>query len=355
MKKRLSIIAVLCCSICYGQEIFVRERIEKLNIPHKEEVVEHWISYAKAAQLGEPTNHLWLDESRDFLLNFIPDFYRCFNQTLSDLQFSEDEQYRLIIHAEHISERRTGATQGIDYQLNIVLTSQGWRLVNRFDIVKSRYKHYSTEHIDFYTLARPVTEEQLLLTEQYLAAFTSHYGVTMKERLTYIYCADSEARALSDIGIIKIYNGENGVVGARYLVNPHTIIAPSLPHFHELVHAVMIPNYPNAPLLLHEGIAVLEGETRKSKSHRRKEAIRYLSHNHIEFTTPEQLHALLKDNGIVYYAVASAIIEYCLNVFGAKSVIQLFESTEYDGIFEQLGIAPLERTKFVYGLFGIQK
>lgn len=341
-------------SIMLGQQIFVSERVENMDFPYKKEVIDFWCNYVEASRCGNPVRQYWLGESQDVIADFCESIYQDYSLRLNDVQIVEGK-YRMIVEAKHLTEQRVGAIQVVDYQFYVVLTDMGLRLVNYFDVVKSTYQHRSTEHIDFYAIGRPITEEQIQLSEQFLEAFESVYGATMQKRLTMIYSAGSSNRALGDLGIIKIYNGHNDFRAASYLTRLHTIVSPTLPEFHELVHAIMIPNYPEAPLLLHEGIAVFAGESKRLKEQRRKDAIRYLMRHKVDFSSPNQLHALLKDNAMVFYAVAGAIIKHCFETKGGEAVIRLFEATDYDGVFEKLNVPLAERTAYVFGLFGLRE
>lgn len=50
-----------------------------------------------------------------------------------------------------------------------------------------------------------------------------------------------------------------------------------------------------------------------------------------------------------------ALVEHCHNTKGAPSVIELLAASDYDAIFDYLGVAPAERTTFVYDLFGVAR
>lgn len=328
--------------------------MNRCEVAQKAELVELWQDYVRAAQAGEPTERFWAEGSCDIVPQIFQGFYQNFNQELVDIQ-ARDGVFRLLIDAKHISEKRAGATQGVYYIICAVATDDGYRLKSYFDTYKFTFEHIATEHIDFYGSGRPMSHEECMLSEKFLTAFEQQYGVKMAERLTYIY-NPSVNMAMNNLGILKVYDGtSNGSAGALYVESIHTIFAGNTRHFHELVHAVMMPTAKSQLLLLHEGIATYAGTSSEkyNKGYVQKCAA-WLKKHPIDFTTAEPLHLThYKSNATVLYAVGAKLIEYTFKYMGAEGVRALFEQESYDDIFEYLGVARKERTAFVYGLFGL--
>ena len=355
-------IAILFCSLLFfcpmlfGQAVTLHEMMDRCKVEQKGELIELWQNYVRAAQMNEPTERYWAEGSFDIIPHVFQDFYQNFDQELVDIQY-RDGVFRLLVDAKHISEKRIGTTQGVYYIICAVATDDGYRLKSYFDSYKSSFEHIATEHIDFYGSGRPMSLEECMLSEKFLSAFEQQYGIKMAKRLTYIY-NPSVKMAMNNIGILKIYDGTtNGSsTGALYIKPIHSIFANNTFHFHELVHAVMMPTAKSQLMLLHEGIATYAGTSseRYNKEYVQKCA-EWLKKHPIDFSTLEPLHSThYKNNATVLYAVGAKLIEYTFEHKGADGVRTLFELESYDDIFNYLGVVPSERTAFIYGLFDVE-
>ncbi|MDR1055860.1 MAG: hypothetical protein LBL90_08595 [Prevotellaceae bacterium] len=107
-------------------------------------------------------------------------------------------------------------------------------------------------------------------------------------------------------------------------------------HIHELVHGIMLPLYPEAPLLLHEGIATYYGGgADKDYSYHVNNLKKYIVKNKINYS---DLNKEIEGETSLNNIIGALIIEHTLKMHGYEKVLQLFNCIEYDSIFNELGI-----------------
>lgn len=122
-------------------------------------------------------------------------------------------------------------------------------------------------------------------------------------------------------------------------IYPRTILSKRSNHIHELIHAVMIPLFPEAPSILHEGIATYYGGGATKDYNYHLSALKeYLARNSVDFSNREGLYKEMSGGVQLYNTLGAMIVDYALQHGGEQKVLSLLESKNYEEIFEKLEV-----------------
>ena len=302
-----------------------------------------WEGYVNAVTKGGNTTPFWSQDSRDILIGVHKDgLLNTYN-----IRKLTDELYEINTIAYYPIQ---GGLINSIYKICAMQTKEGWRLMNYFDATKSRYASHRIGNVDFCIGAGVVADQKKMKeAAQFADSFIGSYHFSDKTRIIYV-AAGSIDECSAMIGLSYTPMRSHKPFAGRTIHN--LMLSTRLNHIHEIVHAIMLPRYPNAPLFLHEGIATYYGGMAEQTYKDIKSiAKKYIILNDNDVSTQESLNAPLGNEVQLSNVVAAAIIEYTLQQGGESKVLQLFEATTYDEVFTLLGIKKEQQSHFIRTLF----
>lgn len=313
------------------------------NVPAISQV---WGNYINAIDANTDMSGLWIDGSCDIHIGLHKDgLLNTYN-----IRKLTDKIYEINTIAYYPDSAIKGGLINSIYKVCAVQTNDGWRLTNYLDATKHRYIFYNTDHIDFY-IGNGVSldKNKIKSSAKFAKGFIQGYNIKNNNRITYI-AANSIDECSAMIGLVYTPMRSHKKYAGRTIGN--IILSTQLDHIHEVVHAIMLPLYPNAPLFLHEGIATYYGGTAgQDYKVLKNTAIDFIRRKCIDFSTINFLEMSLSDDIPLSYVVGAAIVEYALQNGGEGEVLRLFESRSYDDIFALLDIENDQRSQFIHKLF----
>lgn len=305
-----------------------------------------WEGYVNAVAKGGDTTQLWGQDSRDILYDTHKDgLLNTYN-----IRKLTDEIYEINTIAYYPDEAIKGGLINAIYKVCAMQTTEGWRLMNYFDATKSRYASHRIGSVDFY-IGHGVVADRKKMKEsaRFADSFISSYQLDHKTPITYVAAGSIDACSAM-IGLTYTPMRSHKPFAGRTIQN--LILTTRLNHLHEIVHAIMLPRYPDAPLFLHEGIATYYGGMAEQTYKEIKSTAKsYIKLTDKDFSTEESLDVTLGNEVQLSNVVAAAIIEYILQKGTESMVLQLFEATTYDEVFALLGIEKEQQSQFIRTLF----
>ena len=345
---------LICATIC--SLLFIEAKPQRLtfsselgyfcNDDNISTISRLWKEYIDAIDTNADTSLFWRDKSNDIHKPLHKDgLLNTYN-----IRKLTDDIYEINTIAYYPDNAIKGGLINAIYKVCTVQTEGKWQLTNYFDIVKDRYTSYSTDYIDFYIgNGISLDKKRIKTSANFAKRFIKSYNLEKSNIITYIaagsidYCSAMIGLSYTPIRSHKPYAG-------RTIDN--IVLSTRLDHIHEVVHAIMLPLYPNAPLFLHEGIATYYGGTAEQDFQALKmAATAFIEKQNIDFSTNNFLKASISDNIPLSYIVAASIVEYALQKGGEREVLRLFESKSYDEIFDLLGITKEQQGEFIHNLF----
>lgn len=305
-----------------------------------------WASYINAVAAENDTTPFWIKGSSDILLGTHKDgLLNTYN-----IRRLTDEIYEINTIAYYPHQAIKGGLINSIYKVCAQKTDNGWRLMNYFDATKSRYASYLVGRVDFY-IGHGVVADQKKMKEaaRFADSFIRNYDLDKETRITYV-AAGSIDECSAMIGLIYTPMRSHKPFAGRTINN--LILSTRFNHIHEIVHAMMLPRYPNATLFMHEGIATYYGGMAEQTYKEIKSIAKsYVEEQNNDLSSEESLNVTLGNERQLSNVVAAAIIEFTLKKGTEKNVLQLFEATTYDEVFTLLGIEEEQQSLFIRTLF----
>ena len=351
MKNIKLLICVFLCSI-----LFIEAKAQRLtfsselgyftNDENISIISKLWQDYIDAINTDSDTSQYWYDKNTDIHKSLHKDgLINTFN-----IRKLSDEIYEINNIVYYPDGAIKGGLINAIYKVCAVLSEDKWQLTNYLDAVKGRYNSQSTDYIDFYIgNGATLDKKQINTSSKFAKRFIQNYDINNNHKITYI-TASSIDDCAAMIGLTYTPIRSHKPYAGRTIDN--IVLSTRLDHIHEVVHAIMLPLYPNTPLFLHEGIATYYGGAAEHNFKAlKKAATSFIAKHNIEFNTNDFLNAKLSDDIPLSYIVAAAIIEHALQTGGEKEVLRLFDSKSYDEIFDLLGTNDNKRGEFIHQLF----
>ena len=302
-----------------------------------------WEGYVNAVTKGGDTTPFWVQDSHDILVEAHKDgLLNTYN-----IRKLTDELYEINTIAYYPIQ---GGLINSIYKICAMQTKEGWRLMNYFDATKHRYASHRIGKVDFCIGAGVVADQKKMKeAAQFADSFIGSYHFSDKTRIIYV-AAGSIDECSAMIGLTYTPMRSHKPYAGRTINN--LILSTRLNHIHAIVHAIMLPRYPDAPQFLHEGIATYYGGMAKQTYKDIKTIVKSdIKLTNRDLSTQESLDITLSDDVQLSNVVAAAIIEYTLQQGGESKVLQLFEATTYDEVFKLLGVDKEQQSQFIRTLF----
>lgn len=304
-----------------------------------------WEGYINAIDTGSDCSHFWIEGSCDIHIDLHKDgLLNTYN-----IRKLTDEIYEINTIAYYPDCAIKGGLINAIYKVCAIKNGDGWHLMNYFDAIRNNYTQYSVGCIDF-NIGIGVTIDKIAMerSANFASTFIDNYNLTAN-RIIYV-ASSSIDECAHMIGLTYTPIRSHNPYAGRTINN--IVLSTRLDHIHEIVHAIMLPRYPNAPLFLHEGIATYYGGIAGQDYKATKAIAKEFTEQHkLNFNGNDYLNILLDDNIPLSNIVAASIIEYALQEGDESEVLRLFEATTYDQIFEILDIADNQQAEFIRGLF----
>lgn len=313
------------------------------NIPTISKV---WKNYIDAIDVNSDTSQFWTNGSKDIHINLHKDgLLNTYN-----IRKLSDEIYEINTIAYYPNSAIPGGLVNAIYKVCAMRTTQGWQLMNYFDAIKGRYRQYDIGRIDFYMGNGVIVDKkQMKESADFAESFIRRYNLDYNDRITYL-TADSIDECSAMIGLSYTPLRTHKKYAGRTMSN--LILSTRLNHIHEVVHAIMLPLFPDATQFLHEGIASYYGGMAEQSYKSVKDITKtYIGTENVDFSNKDSLAVSLGNDIQLSNVVGAAIIEYALQQGGESEVIRLFSAANYDQVFELLGISNSQRANFIRGLF----
>ncbi len=348
----LSFIFITAYCVCYGQKLTLSSELTTFtDDPAVPEIAKVWEQYINSLQSGDPDSirtDLWLDGAKDIIR------YSSYNSLLYDegKQFTfsvrklNDDIYEInTISWFRIPEDKDPVINCI-YKVCAVKSDGQYKLLNYFDVKKhSLHKHVAGCIEYFYPAGIDFKKKDAAKASRFIRDFKNRYGITDNSAITYIV-ANNIDECSSILGFTYTeFRSEKTYAGRA--IYPRILLSARPDHIHELVHAVMLPLYPEAPAVLHEGIATYYGGgANKSYEFHASNLRKYLSENKLDLT--EEVYMQLEGETQLLNTLGALIIEYTLRNYSTEKVSDFFESKTYEDIFYKLGVSKEGINDFVY-------
>ena len=313
------------------------------NIPTISNV---WKNYINAIDANSDTSQFWAKGRKDIHMSLHKDgLLNTYN-----IRKLSDDIYEINTIAYYPESAIPGCLVNAIYKVCAMHTAQGWQLMNYFDAIKGLYKQYSLGRIYFYIGNGVVVDKKRMKeSANFVESFLDKYNLDYNNRITYL-AAGSIDECSAMVGLSYTPMRTHKKYAGRAMGN--IILSTRLNHIHEVVHAIMLPLFPNAPLFLHEGIASYYGGMVEQPYKSVKSIARaYVEKENVDFSNKESLAVSLGNDIQLSNVVGAAIIDYALQQGGESEVIRLFSAANYDQVFELLGVDNSQRANFIRGLF----
>lgn len=304
-----------------------------------------WESYINAIDTGSDSSQFWAEGNCDMHVNL----HRDGLLNTYSIRRLTDEIYEINTIAYYPDNAIKGGLINSIYKVCAIQVGDVWRLMNYFDANKNKYAQYHKGCIDFY-IGSGVTIDDIAMerSANFATTFIDNYNLP-DNSIAYI-ASGSMDECANMIGLTYTPIRSHKPYAGRTIDN--IVLSTRLDHIHEIVHAIMLPQYPNAPLFLHEGISTYYGGTAGHDYKAIKTTAKVFIEQHkLDFNSEDNLNVLLNEDIQLSNVIAASIIDYALQKGGESEVLRLFEAMTYDQIFELLNIANNQRTEFIRGLF----
>lgn len=334
----------LVCSFGYGQTVRFSTEVaafsEDKAIP---KIADVWKTYINSFKSGDPDSvrtDLWINGSED-MIKF---------HSFKDLLYNQGEQYTFNIRKlnDEVYEINTMAMYDYHgngdhfihtiYRVCAVEYEGEFKLMNYFDFIKGSLNTYSTDCIIYYAPSWvDINKKEAREAVSFIRNFKKLYHITNNKVITYIV-ANNTDECSAILGLTYTWCRSEKTYAGR-AIYPRILLSARPNHIHELVHAVFIPLYPDAPFFLHEGIATYYGGgSQKSYLYHAERLKDYLAKNTVDFSDPNNIPFDLGETYIPN-TMGALMIAYVLKNYGHEKVIALFESKSYEEVFLQVGVS----------------
>ena len=343
----IGICALLCGVNAKAQRLtFSSELGYFCNDENISAISQVWRSYIDAIDTSSDTSQFWVNGRKDMHISLHKDgLLNSYN-----IRKLSDDIYEINTIAYYPDSAIPGGLVNAIYKVCAMRTMQGWQLMNYFDAIKNLYKHHSIGGIDFY-IGNGVVADKKRMKESanFAESFIRRYSLNDDNHITYL-AAGSIDECSAMIGLSYTPMRSHKKCAGRTMGN--IILSTRLNHIHEVVHAIMLPHFPNATLFLHEGIAsYYGGMAERHYINAKSLAKHYIEEGNVDFNSVDTLAISLGNDIQLSNVVGAAIIEYALQQGGESEVIRLFSAANYDQVFELLGVDNSQRANFIRGLF----
>lgn len=236
------------------------------------------------------------------------------------------------------------------YKVYAININGQWKLSSFLDMHMDEMEQYKAGHINYiYPPGYDFSRKEARNTGKFINEFVKLYEIAPVDEITYAV-SNSLDQSSHMVGFsYTLYRSESKYAGR--FIYPSTILSARCNHIHEIVHALIIPQYPDCHYMLNEGIATFYGgHANVPYEDLYKLAQDWLKQNDCNFEDFESLYAIEVDGIHPFENILGArIIEYTINKYGHSKIKDLLTIKDYKEIFEAIDVTDINR--FCKGLF----
>lgn len=310
-------------------------------------IADVWKGYVEEVVTGGDGTRFFKQGTDDVIkyINAGSTLYRFGNQYTFNIRKATDDVYEINTMAKYNTDSVTFNVLGI-YKTCAVKVDDEYKLISYFDVNRGSYGSYSTGDIDYYfpfgTNFDKVKADSAAI---FLTDFKREYGVASGDRVRYVMGRSIDEGAAMVGFSYTPFRSEKWYAGLT--IPPRTVLSTRENHIHELVHTVMLLQYPSAPTVLQEGIATLYGGgANKSFDFHVRNLKQYMKGNSIDFGDEKNLYKQIGETYVVN-AVGGIMVEYVCSAYGLAKVLQMFETKKYEQIFSVIGVETKDINDFI--------
>ena len=368
MKRSLIIVFVFFALtyFCSGQKLTFSPMIQSSEDTSVQAIAQLWEDYIKqlwkdfvSVIHGNPSSDsmqksFWHNGSEDMMKGRPPMPFYLF----SDILTFKIRKYSDIIYEIHSMQQRYDLQEETIsetplifyiYKTGAIQTEEGFKLMNWFDIYKSSLQNYTSENIEYYyPCGFDFDMKKVEHAEKFIQQFRKNYNLKKTDKKIIYIIGNNYSESNYFMGFdFTAFSSEKK--HAAYCLFPRTVLACFEDHIHELVHALMYSEYPDALGILNEGIATYYGGVSNMDYILHRSAFKkYIRENPIDFLDTSLFYNRVgEENVSLLYVLGGLIIEYALKNHGTDKVIELFSCKEYQEIYTKLGITSQELVDFL--------
>lgn len=345
------LLGILLSHVLYGQKLILSPEITVSDDKNVTSISNLWSSYMNSINGNKADSilaMLWYNGKKDIIKNFVSSnsFYRIGEQFTFNIRKVDDDFYEI-----NTISRFYPISKEIPVILKIFKVyskeiNGEFKLFNYFDVIKPTLGHSSSDFIEYYyPESINLNDSAIQEANEFIKQFISFYNIQPSNKINYIV-ANSLDECWEILGVpYTMYRSEKKYAGLYTRSN--ILLATKANHIHELVHGIMTPLYPKTHPLLHEGIATYYGGTaNKSFAYHVNNLKQYIINNEIDYLDLDiQLEGVYLE-----YIVGALVVEYTLKKYGHDKVLQLFSNTNYEDIFNELGVEKEDINNWLHNL-----
>lgn len=362
MKHNVILILVLIPLSVFGQGITFSSETLNTNDPQIEAVRDLWKSYVSNCKNVDkkPSLEYWnkseIDQGfTDIIMKVIATPYLAGKLIVSDIKKVDNDYYRI-----HNIWFLGDSTYMFKFNVYAKKEVNSYKLFNSFFVIKPKLLHFQSENFDYYYPQNfSFNIQKAKQSAEFYSKISSLYGNADKRKIIYIVGTNLD-EANSIIGFDhSIISSSNPFAGNTINCQNFMILSGSEDHFHEIVHSVLIPMFPNSHMLFHEGIATYYGGNVNRKLSDFIDELKELIKNKpdIDLSNIEDIDKTLNDGKFNnFYFIGAIFIDYALKTGGPKKVLALLRYTINDqysfedaksAIQQELGIEKNQIDNFI--------
>ena len=362
MKRTVILILVLIPLSVFGQRVTFSSEILNTNDSQIEAIRDLWKSYVSTCKNVDikPSIEYWnkseIDQGfTDIILKVISTHYLFGNLIVNDIKQVDNDYYKI-----HNIWFLGDSTYMFKFNVYAKKEVNSYKLFNSYFVLKPKLLHFQTDNFDYYYPQNfSFNIQKAKQSAEFYSKISFLYGNTDKRKIIYIVGSNLD-EANSIIGFDhSLISSSNPFAGYTINCQNFIILSGREDHFHEIVHSVLIPMFPNSHMLFHEGIATYYGGNGNRKLSDFIEELKELIKNKpdIDLSNIEDIDKTLNDGKFNnYYFIGAIFIDYALKTGGPNKVLALLRYTINDqysfqdaksAIQQELGIEKNQIDNFI--------
>ena len=362
MKHTVFLMLILIPLSIFGQGITFSSEILNTKDPQIKAVRDLWKSYVSNSKNVDkkPSLEYWnkaeIDQGfTDIIMKAISIPYFAGMLIVKDIKKVDNDYYRI-----HNVWFLRDSTYMFNFNVYAKKEINGYRLFNSFFVLKPKLLHFQTANFDFYYSHNfSFNSQKAKQSAEFYSKISSLYGNTDKRKIIYIVGTNLD-EANSIIGVDhSLISSSNPYAGNTINCQNFMILSGREDHFHEIVHSVLIPMFPNSHKLFHEGIATYYGGNVNRKLSDFIEELKEIIKNKpdVDLSNFEDIDKILNDGKFNnFYFMGAIFIDYALKTGGSEKVLALLRYTINDqdsfqdaksAIQQELGIEKNQIDNFI--------
>ncbi|HOG20264.1 MAG TPA: hypothetical protein PKW37_07475 [Salinivirgaceae bacterium] len=354
------VIHLLSSLFVNGQNISFSSKIKGDNNTDIADIAKIWKDYSNAClvdyvnQKDSVSLSFWNNEERElghydlikYSLSRSFPLYIAGDLFVYDIKPISDDFY-VIKNILSFSDS-TGKTISEIFNVCARKEEKGFKLYNYFNLSSRKLNVYKRYNISFYYSCNFKFDDKVAdKTANFYQEKLKQFG--FEERPIIYIVGENVDEAKSYLGFDYSISSSS-LKSAGLFIYPNIILSGAIDHYHELIHAIFIPEFPKANSLLQEGIATyFGGASGKSYKEHLKELSKFVIANpDTDLSQFEKLDNLIDNSTNYFYTIGAIIIDYAYGLGGNKKVISLFEHTDlYEAIKIELAIEKCQINEFL--------